>query len=226
MHYGVYCGRKAEADEEKILILSESHHVNTDDKETDNKTPGVEATYTTQGNIVDYLKDPCADSYRIYDTIVKTFGFEPEKRVSFWNRVFFGNYIDVLCGIGDNYAKEYVGGSKNRVKLNDQLFQFVNEYQIDTIYCFSILSYDKLPSLSTSKEEGNSSKFQIGKTASGKKYVYLRKCYYEEGQLHKWTNIILRKPLTVFGITHPSSKGGYPLETYRQILRGKIRLSE
>lgn len=230
MHHGVFCGKNANTQPKRILILGESHHINTDAGEEGNKIAGVAATYTTCANVEDYLANPTRSSYRFYDKIMQTFGYAPEtgqNRENFWNSVYFGNYIDVLCGIGDDQAKSYVGKAENRKKLNNQLFQFVNEHQIDIIFCFGITAtYDKLPSLTSKNEHKLSREIVIGKKPGNQKNIYLRECHYDANTEHNWVDIKLTRDLHVFGITHPSSKGGYPVEIYQSKLEGTLQISE
>lgn len=43
----------------------------------------------------------------------------------FWNKVYFGNYIEDLCEIKTSTAKNLA--RDNRVLYNDNLFKFINE---------------------------------------------------------------------------------------------------
>lgn len=225
MHWGVFHGKLAGERKERILILGESHHISTEKDVTTNKNPGVRATYSTHNIVEEYLQNynTCTgkdrkDSFLFFDKIVRTFGIDPEtSRSEFWDQVYFGNYIDVLCGIGDDFAKNQIKSGKNRQKYNDQLFDFINAHNISQIFCFSVLSYNNLPSMvSGEKEEPNA----IGK--QGKRNVYLYRCLYKAGVARENTSIVLEKDLEVFGIRHPSAKGGYPLELFAKELSGKI----
>lgn len=205
MYKGEYCGKNAQ----NILILGESHH------------GGEEGSYTTTDVIKAYLENPAKIQYRFFDRIVETFGFSPDTdRKNFWNNVYFGNYIDELCGVGDDAAKKVVSKKGNREKLNRDLFDFIISKGIDTIYCFSILSYNHLPSIT--KNEGREEKIPIGK--NGSKNVLLRQCIYKKGVTFPHTNKILKNDLIVYGIWHPSKKGGYPLDMFQKALQGKITL--
>ena len=63
--------------------------------------------YSTTKVVNDYLtnyntcsgkeRDQC---YRFFDNIVNAFGINTEtNREKFWEKVYFGNYIDELCGV-------------------------------------------------------------------------------------------------------------------------------
>lgn len=213
MHHGVFKGQKAKDQPVKYLILGESHHVSTDSKVTTDKVAGIPASYTTASVIQEHL-----DNRKTHDfltKIAKTFGSEEEN--AFWQSVYFGNYIDVLCGIGNSVAKNQIENNDNRFKYNDQLFQFVNEHKIEKIFCFSILAYKSLPSLS----DDEVSKWEtIGK--HGNRRVFLRQCHYKAGTQHKGTSVILQQDLHVYGISHPQAKGGYSPEIYANALKSQI----
>lgn len=225
MHWGVFHGKLANNRKDRILILGESHHVSTEKDVTTNKGPGKRATYSTHDIVEEYLQNynNCIgkgrkESFRFFDKITRTFGIDPEtSRSEFWDQVYFGNYIDVLCGIGDNFAKNQIKSEENRQKYNDQLFAFVNAHNISQIFCFSILSYKNLPSLVSGEEENS---MEIGQ--QGKRNVYLYHCQCKAGVARNNTSIVLEKDLEVFGIRHPSAKGGYPLDLFAKALSGKI----
>ena len=225
MHWGVFHGKYANKRKDRILILGESHHVSTDKDVATNKDPGKRATYSTQSVLEEYLQNynTCTGkgrkaSFQFFDKIVRTFGIDPEtSRSEFWDQVYFGNYIDVLCGIGDNFAKSQIKADENRQKYNDQLFAFVNDHNISHIFCFSILSYRNLPSLVSGEEEECT---ELGK--QGKCNVYLYRCLYKAGIARNNTSIVLENDLKVFGIRHPSAKGGYPLDLFVKEVSGKI----
>ena len=214
MHYGVFKGEKAKNQPVKYLILGESHHVSTDPKVTTDKVAGVPASYTTASVIQEHL-----DKRKTHDfltKIAKTFGSEEED--AFWQSVYFGNYIDVLCGIGNSVAKNQIKEQDNRIKYNDQLFQFVNEHKIEKIFCFSILAYKSLPSLSDDEESKCET---VGRR--GNRRVFLRQCQYKAGTQHKGASVILQQDLHVYGISHPQAKGGYSPEMYAKVLKGQLR---
>ena len=100
MHKGVFKGEKAKDQPVKILILGESHHINTDSKVTTDKIAGVPASYTTASVIHEHLEKRKIHGF--FTKIAKTFGIPETEEENFWQGVYFGNYIDVLCGIGNS----------------------------------------------------------------------------------------------------------------------------
>ncbi|MBR2410400.1 MAG: hypothetical protein IKB08_01615 [Clostridia bacterium] len=214
MHYGEFSGKNAK----NILILGESHHISTTDEK--DKTAGVRASYSTAQCIIDYIAKPDEQNYRFFDKIVSSFGFSPDsQRQEFWDSVHFGNYINVLCGVGDSVAKRFI--NENKTEYNDELFAFVNEHNISKIYCFSVNVYENgLPSMA--KGEESCKKDTIGRLNG--KNVYLRHCLYRAGLEHSGTNVVLKNDLTVYGISHPSSQSGYSIEIMQKVLKGKINI--
>lgn len=143
-----------------------------------------------------------------------------EQRRNFWDNVFFGNYISVLCGVGDSKAKNTIKAENHREEYNDQLFSFVNDNQIDAIFCFSRLVYNNLPKLA--KEDGDKQDSQNCEPI-GRKKDYINICKYVPGAARPGTSIPLIKELTVYGMRHPSAKGGFKAENYKTILGEKLR---
>lgn len=212
MHKGVF---NAEEYGLNILILGESHHVSTDPSVTTDKIAGVPATYTTASVVLEHLeklKNEKKGMHPFLTKIAQTFGAEDED--AFWQSVYFGNYIDVLCGIRNSVAKNQIEYNDNRIKYNDQLFQFVNEHKIEKIFCFSILAYKSLPTLTDNEES-------IWETIGmrGNRRVFLRQCQYKAGVQHEGTSVILQQNLRVYGISHPQAKGGYSPEMYVNALK-------
>lgn len=214
MHYGEFSGKNANS----ILILGESHHVSRTDEE--NMTAGVSVSYSTEQCIIDYMANPENQNYLFFDKIVASFGFFPDlQRQEFWDCVHFGNYINVLCGVGDSVAKCFI--KQNKTEYNDELFTFVNEHNISEIFCFSINVYENgLPSIV--KGEESCKKDKIGRFNN--KNVYLRHCLYRAGLRHPGTNVVLNNDLKVYGISHPSAQSGYSAEIMQKELKGKINI--
>ena len=211
MHKGVF---NAEKHGLNILILGESHHVSTDPSVTTDKIAGVPATYTTASVVREHL-----EKRKTHDFLTKIAkSFDAGEEVAFWESVYFGNYIDVLCGIRNSVAKNQIEYNDNRIKYNDQLFQFVNEQKIEKIFCFSILAYKSLPTLTDNEES-------IWETIGmrGNRRVFLRQCQYKAGVQHEGTSVILEKDLHVFGISHPQAQGGYSPEMYANALKNQIK---
>ena len=210
MHSGVFEGKRAV----KILILGESHHISTDPNITTDKVAGVPASYTTASVVQEHLEK--RKTHDFLTKIAKSFSVAEDGQAVFWQSVYFGNYIDVLCGIGNSVARKQITG--NRLKYNDQLFQFVNEHKISEIFCFSVLAYKSLPELSDKEE---STREVVGVRRNRR--VFLRQCQYKSGIKHEGTNVILQQDLNVYGINHPSARGGYSPEMYAKILTELVK---
>lgn len=213
MHKGEFVGINAHKKQNRTLILGESHHVSTDPSVATDKTAGVPASYTTASVIQEHLDK--SKTHDFLTKIAKTFGSRDEN--AFWQSVYFGNYIDVLCGIGNSVAKNQIKEKDNRLKYNDQLFQFVNKHKIEKIFCFSILAYKSLPGLSDNEK---STWETVG--MRGNRRVFLRQCQYKAGVQHEGTSVILQQNLRVYGISHPQAKGGYSSEIYANALKNQI----
>ena len=96
------------------------------------------------------------------------------------------------------------------------MFRFVNEHKITKIFCFSILVYKNFPDLWENEELKCDT---VG--MRGKRRVFLRQCQYKAGTQHKGTAVTLLRDLDVFGISHPSARGGYSLEVYTPALENE-----
>lgn len=201
MHHGVHIGIQANQRNIRTLILGESHH--TSDGE--NSKPGAPATYATSDVVKRYLENYESatgrdQAYRFFDNIVAAFGFDPNiDRETFWKTVYFGNYIDVLCGVRDSAATKVLAKPGKREELNEQLFSFVEQHQIDVIFCFSRKVYNKLPPL----EDGDTTI-----PADTRDSHRLEVCTYRAGE-RKYGTVALSKGLTVYGLKHPSQGFSY-----------------
>ncbi len=224
MHKGVFIGKHAAEQKKKVLILGESHHVGDYNRDC----LGQEAEYTTESVIrEDYYRDPYNPKYRIFDKIIKSFGYDPElpgARENFWETVYFGNYIPVLCGIKTGNAAELLENAENRRQYNNHLFEFANEKGIDVIFCFSRLVYKKLPEFSEDAkvrafEQVDSIK--CGKI--GKVDDRIDRCRYCADSEHTAVDVLLNKSLTVFGMRHPSSGGGFKPSNYADKLKSELK---
>ena len=223
MHHGVFRGAKAEHQKKRILILGESHHISRDDP---NDAIALKpASYETKTVIKEHITDENngKNSLHFFQKIGRSFGFPMEtkdEKEEFWKRFFFGNYIDVLCGIGDCQAKSYLKEPEKRKEMNDALFQFINDNKIDVVVCFSRLVMDHLPSLNPQyKKEEDGGKLKYGEIFVGGKRDYIGNCTYLPDVEHKNTSVILKKRLEVYGLRHPSARGGYNAENYKDVLR-------
>ena len=203
MHKKEFIGEKAIDQQKRVLILGESHHWSANDKcMTEEERFEKAQEYSTTKVVNDYLtnyntcsgkeRDQC---YRFFDNIVNAFGINPEtNREKFWEKVYFGNYIDELCGVGDSFAMQLLKMHGNREKYNEQLFSFIRNNDIDIVFCFSRRVYSKLPPL-----EGTDIELSGGKGDLQR----MDKCIYYPGE-RKQSCISLDKPVTVYGFHHPS----------------------
>ena len=187
MHDGVFEGEKAKSQQVRILILGESHYWGEDKKEEDKLTSEVVETYLKKYN--SRIRSEKDRSYRFFDNIVQAFGIDPENRTDFWNRVWFGNYIDEPCGVRDSQATKVLKRSGKRDALNKQLFEFIEENKINIVFCFSRKVYDKLPPLELA---GDSEK--TGEKSDSHR---LDMCVYGAGE-RKAVSIPLSKSVTVY----------------------------
>ena len=148
---------------------------------------------------------------------MRTFGYEitEERRKEFWNKVYCGNYVCKLCGKGsDNPAKKLI--KDNRTNYNDSLFDYVNENEIDIVFCFSRLVYNSLPSFT--KGENQEQLTPESKLLEHPKHE-LYKFEYKPDCEHKNCTVKLKKPLTVYGFKHPSAC--YSHSTYYDYFKDK-----
>lgn len=212
MHDGVFEGEKAKDQLVKILILGESHYWGEDKKEEDKLTSKVVETYLKKYNSRIRSEKDC--SYRFFDNIVQAFGIDPENRTDFWNRVWFGNYIDEPCGVRDSQATKVLKRSGKRDALNKQLFEFIEENKIDIVFCFSRKVYDKLPPL---EESLGDNEIKGDKSDSHR----LDKCVYGAGG-RATVSVPLSKSVTVYGLKHPSQ--GFSYRKYQCSLKKLIQL--
>lgn len=197
MHYGVYKGIAADKQSKRILILGESHHDIFEEK-------GKSLPYTTKSIVETYLiQEHTGKTHRFFQKVARSFGInitdKSEEKKLFWDKVYFGNYIDVNCGVGDNSAKESV--KKNRDKYNKELKDFVAREKIDCIFCFGVSTvYNCLPSEGWNKNAiYNDGKIIV---AYQSKKVYLRAGIYEPDGYFE-------RKVTVYGVPHPSAQGGF-----------------
>ncbi|MBQ8183276.1 MAG: hypothetical protein IJ025_05180 [Clostridia bacterium] len=204
MFKNVFVGKNAKNQSERILIFGESHYEESGEI---NGTADVVESLAVCGNDAE-------KNTEFYKNIMKTFGYNisPEERVIFWNKVFCGNYVEELCGKGkDNTAKYHI--AENREKYNDDLFRFVNENEIDVVFCFSRLVYNSLPCFTKGENE---MKLVEHPQQYLNKFTYLPKCH------HKKCTVQLRKRLTVYGLKHPSSY--YNSELYYEAIKKEINI--
>lgn len=189
MYDNVFVGKNANKQPKRILILGESHY------EEDGKIDGTDG-------VVKHLAINGNDKEtQFYKNIMLTFGYEitEENRKEFWSKIYCGNYVNKPCGKGkNNAAKTHI--NENRIEYNDSLFNFINESEIDIIFCFSRLVYNNLPGFA----KGESEELLIEH-----KTQYLKRFTYKPNCAHKKCDIQLKKPVTVYGLKHPSSSYSY-----------------
>ena len=192
MFKNVFVGENAAKQPVKVLILGESHY------EGNGKIEG------THG-VVDYLAVFGNDNdTRFYKNIMKAFGYDItlEQRKRFWSKVYCGNYVSDLCGIREsNPAAEKI--KYNRKQYNNELFTYINGHEIDVVLCFSRLVYNNLPS----DADGEKDEIIIKHKTN-----YLKKIEYHANTEHKICSVTLIKPLTVYGLKHPSA--GFSASVY------------
>lgn len=237
MHNGVFAGKEAKNQTKRVLILGESHHWGSEDwelqlGETEEQAEGRRKekaeNYRTENVVKNYLREyekptDRDQAYRFFDKIVQAFGFDPEtQRKYFWDHVWFGNYIDELCGVGDSKATALLGRDKKRQEYNDQLFKFINAKEIKVIFCFSRRVYNKLPSLVKGECEEKINVGDFLQTKDGKpKTDYISYCKYLPGS-HDYTSNHLEKSVEIYGMLHPSGRYGFAPENYASVLKKKI----
>lgn len=219
MHKMEFIGKKAPLQPKRVLILGESHHWSSNDKDmTEEEMREKAGTYSTTKVVNDYLvnyntcsgqeRDKC---YRFFDNIVLAFGMNPKtSRSDFWEQVYFGNYIDELCGVRDQYVNSLLKKQENREKYNEQLFTFILEHKIDIVFCFSRKVYNKLPPLED---------FDIEIPGVKGDFQRLDKCVYYPGE-RNYMRDCLDKPVTFYGLHHPSQ--GFSYRAYRDKIKSII----
>lgn len=215
MYKGEFVGIEFKKQPRKILILGESHHwCKEDAQKTAVEKEKIEAEYRTYKIIWDYLQTNGQNaSYHFFDKIVESFGVSKDNRVEFWNKVCFGNYVDVLCGVGDEAAKQKI--AKKRKEYNSALFQFIKDNDIDIVFCFSRRAYNALPSWCDKDEDKGTVASDIW--VKGKR-DYIALCSYKPNREHKHTDVLLSKEVKVYGLRHPSCRGGYIPSNYKTVL--------
>lgn len=208
MHEGVFVGDNADKQKKRVLILGESHYWGEGKKEEDKRTDKVVQTYLKQ-----YNSQICSDkdrAYRFFDNIVKSFGFYPNERVDFWNRVWFGNYVDEPCGVRDSKATKVM--KRKREELNKQLFRFIQENEIDVVFCFSRKVYNKLPPRELAGDRE--------KTVDHTDLHRLNECFYEAGPRQS-VDVSLSKPVVIYGLKHPSQ--GFSYRKYQERIKEVVQ---
>ena len=206
----------------RTLILGESHY------EDDSNSIGKEVPYSTAGVVEEYLSQHCKTDgrkgrwHRFFDRIAESFGYSKEHSVDFYKKIWFGNYVNVLCGTGEeNKACHYM--NKNRKEYNDELFSFVNSHDIDVIACFSKEVFWHLPAMA--KEDSDSYRELSLPLTGGRKNV-INYYEYAPGVKHDSCDVELKKPLKVYGIRHPSARGGFNASQVYKVISNEDALRD
>lgn len=215
MFSGLYQGTKVNDLKEKVLILGESHH----DKNED-------TNFTTCSVMCNFYKTPIEHKYEFFHKIAKSFGVEKEsiddEFKKFWDYVYFGNYVEKLCGITDQRAKILI--SEYREQYNDNLFKFINDNEIKKVFVFSRLVYNNMPSLN--KKEGENGKREYTDKIHDKR-DWIESCNYKRNCEHKHTKTQLKNDLEVYNMRHPSCRCGFEAGHYKSkleaIFKGLIK---
>ena len=204
--------------EKKILILGESHYEDSN-ADTDRMRGKPLKKGETLGVISYYLRLKEEGNHEswmnFFDKVAASFGYDSPKE--FYDSVFFANYIDVYCGTGDNSAEKYLADFNNRERLNDDLFEFVNENGIPVIVCFGKRAYRSMPGLNKKVGEFSSSEV-TGRIGDSNRNRIAQMCQYRKDLEHANCNITLKNDLTVYAIGHPSAPNGYVVEEVRDYL--------
>lgn len=200
MNKGVWEGKQAE--KYGILLLGESHY---DDDDT---TLGELVPYETSGVVKYYLDGPAQKWAEFFTRIAESFGYSYDLRHEFYEKVYFGNYVDRLCGkSGDNTAPQMI--SLHRQEYNDQLFSYINEHGIRKLFCFSKQQvYRNLPEAVSGEIFKDYSIGKIKHGTGGQNNLISMGTYLHSLE-HPFTKVILKNDLKVYGIRHPSGQSGY-----------------
>lgn len=214
MNKGIYIGKNFNNSKHKILILGESHH-------DDGEPLGAPVSYTTESVVENYLSAKCGEQemnrkWYFFTKIAHSFDRSLGKRetVDFWECVCFGNYIDVNCDVKGGFAEKYLiyGGNTvnteneciqaNRIRLNDDLFRFINNNKINTIVCVSKLVNRFLP---------EQTKSELITEIELNSHNSITKRKYRANEKHLYCSVKLQNDLTVFVTTHPAAYGYKPM---------------
>lgn len=202
-------GKQASTLNSPILVLGESHH---DNNENDN--------FTTQVVVnTNYKNNPTDKKYKFFHRIAKSFGIIESdidsEFINFWDYIYFANYIDELCGIGDNRAKKLV--KDHKCKYNNELLDFINHSGVTHIFVFSRLVYNELPPLKKGSNEKTSRLTDDNLTVNGKR-DWIEYCEYKS-----ISHPQLNHDICVYSMRHPSCRAGFNSENYRTVLGNEFK---
>lgn len=214
MFKGVYEGKNAKYQSKRILILGESHY----DKDGYND-------FTTDSVVQNFYSNPSEKKYQFFHKIAKCF-FENVNDIDdefecFWNNVYFANYVDGVCGIGDSKAKNLI--KDNKEKYNNELFEFINENEIDIVFVFGRTVYNNLPTYSKNKTVTEKQPdLDNGNIFVGSRRDFISHCVYLKGEQHKNVKTVLKRDVHIYGLRHPSAQCGFNVENYKPYLKNLI----
>lgn len=214
MNHGEWIGSNIH-ESNRMLILGESHY---GDENGTNESMGKPVPYTTEGVVRAYKEHKIPGNSKarwdkFFDQMAACFGYPKGKGGDFYDEVFFGNYVPILCGIAkENRAEHYM--KANRTEYNNQLFEFINNHGIDTVVCFSIATFWNLPATADSDRD-TYNEIELPLIGGRRNIVY----YYSYSPFvsHGYCDINLEKPLKVYGIRHPSAQGGFNAEAVYEV---------
>lgn len=214
MFKGVYEGKKAKCQNKRILILGESHY---DKDGYDN--------FTTKSVIENYHLNPNEKKYNFFHKIAQCFSVNTndidKEFECFWSNVYFANYVDELCGIGDSKAKSLI--ENNKKEYNDELFEFINKNKIDIVFIFGRTVYNNLPSYSKNKATTEKQlDLDNGNIFVGSRRDFISHCVYLKGEQHKNVKTVLKRDVHIYGLRHPSAQCGFNVENYKPYLKNLI----
>lgn len=214
MFNGVYEGKKAKCQNKRILILGESHY---DKDGYDN--------FTTKSVIENYHLNPNEKKYNFFHKIAHCFSVNTndidKEFECFWSNVYFANYVDELCGIGDSKAKSLI--ENNKEEYNNELFEFINKNKIDIVFIFGRTVYNNLPSYSKNKATTEKQPdLDNGNIFVGSRRDFISHCVYLKGEQHKNVKTVLKRDVHIYGLRHPSAQCGFNVENYKPYLKNLI----
>lgn len=214
MFKGVYEGENAKYQNKRILILGESHY---DKDGYDN--------FTTKSVIKNYHLNPNEKKYNFFHKIAQCFSVNTndidKEFERFWSNVYFANYVDELCGIGDSKAKSLI--ENNKKEYNNELFEFINKNEIDIVFVFGRTVYNNLPSYSKNKTAAEKQPdLDNGNIFVGSRRDFISHCVYLKGERHKNVKTVLKRDVHIYGLRHPSAQCGFNVENYKPYLKNLI----
>ncbi len=209
MYNGVWVGDMANKGF-RLLILGESHY--------------GENVYDTKGVVSKYLRGnetgEYASWYPFFDKIAQSFGYLKDPN-DFYDKVYFANYIEEPCGIGDDTARTLL--SKHRWDYFEHFVDFVNENEIDCVVCFSKLVYWHLGPLLGDEMEDYKGDIILGEIGGRRNLANFTryKPIFTDSQTRK---VPFKKELKVYGFRHPSCQGGYDCNQVYSFIKDREEL--